>query len=784
MIKFNKKIKNISILGLFLLSSLFLTSFKIENDVTILEQEISRSVDLKASGFWSNFTYIHVKDNWTDFPIIDGDGSWSKPYTIENMTIDATTSPTGSGILIEDSKDVYFKIKNCTISNWGFSNEDGGIKLINSSNGIIENNTCSGSSYSGIVLMGNIGNTKNSNNNTIIGNTVNNNGNRGIFLEYYCENNTIADNDINGNTAYGIDLWQYCSDNTIKNNDISGNGRGINVQLQSNLNMMKYNRLENNGRGIYLFDNCYFNYLINNTIRDSTGNGIFLETSCESNSIARNYLKNNGWSGIELVSCDFNIIIDNIIIDNWDYGINLDGFCDVNNIRNNTIKRNGNAFPEGGIVAWNNCHNNLFTLNIVENNWYYGIHIGLGDGNLLNNNTIKGHVIGLRLYSSCDSNTIVNNSISQGLGSTSEGIVIEFNCINNVIQNNFINDTKTGIRININVNNTDITENIITNCDTRGIQIQTDTCDGGEIWLNRFVNNSGENARDDSGTGDTSWDKGGFGNYWDDYNGFDCNSDGIGETPYTNIFGGANSQDNYPLWTIPDTDDPLISENNLNDGDLFGTTVPIFNLDITDYEVDQAWYSLWDGIILTNNYTFTYNQGIDTPLSQSVWNEVGNGTVTISFYANDTCGNENFLNITIKRDILAPMLSVLNPLNNSVLSITERTFNYTIQEGNLDSMWYSIAGGQNHFFTLNGTFDQFEWETVWNATAYDDVFVIIFYANDTLGNFISLDLRISPDKPAPSNGEPAIPFGNYFMIYGIIAIVTVVILKKRKINLK
>ncbi len=89
MIKFNKKIKNISILGLFLLSSLFLTSLKIENDMTILDQEISNSIDLKAAGFWSNFTFIHVKNNWTDFPIIDGDGSWSNPYTIENMTIDA-----------------------------------------------------------------------------------------------------------------------------------------------------------------------------------------------------------------------------------------------------------------------------------------------------------------------------------------------------------------------------------------------------------------------------------------------------------------------------------------------------------------------------------------------------------------------------------------------------------------------------------------------------------------------------------------------------------------------
>ncbi len=557
MIKFNKKIKNISILGLFLLSSLFLTSFPIENDVTGLDQEISKGIDLKTSGFWSNFTYIHVKNNWTDFPIIDGDGSWTNPYTIENMTIDATTSPTGSGILIEDSKDVYFKIKNCTISNWGLTNEDGGIKLLNSSNGLIENNTCSGSSYSGIVLMGNIGNTKSSNNNTIIGNTVNNNGNRGIFLEYYCANNTIVDNDINGNTAYGIDLWQFCSNNLITNNDISGNGRGINVQELSNMNTMEYNRLEKNGFGIYLIDNCDDNDLINNTIFDSTANGIYLVTNCELNLIVRNYLVTNGWNGIELDSCDYNTLADNIINANGENGIELAQLCDFNNIKNNTLRSNGDAYPEGGIIAWNNCHNNNFTLNVIESNWYIGIHIGLSDGNLFNNNTIKNHEVGLRFYSSCDSNVIVNNSISQCSGANPVGLVIEFNCIDNIIQNNFINETFTGILINNNADNTDITENIITNCDTRGILIQIDTCDNSEIWQNRFFNNVGENARDDSGTGDTSWDKGGIGNYWDDYGGVDANDNGIGDTPY-DISGTGGNQDNFPIWDDGDDLYPTI----------------------------------------------------------------------------------------------------------------------------------------------------------------------------------------------------------------------------------
>ena len=64
-----------------------------------------------SSNYWDNFTFIHVKNNWTDFEgfsWLKGDGSWGDPYRIENMTINATTSPIGHGIMIEDSKIDYF----------------------------------------------------------------------------------------------------------------------------------------------------------------------------------------------------------------------------------------------------------------------------------------------------------------------------------------------------------------------------------------------------------------------------------------------------------------------------------------------------------------------------------------------------------------------------------------------------------------------------------------------------------------------------------------------------
>ena len=43
-----------------------------------------------------------------------------------------------------------------------------------------------------------------------------------------------------------------------------------------------------------------------------------------------------------------------------------------------------------------------------------------------------------------------------------------------------------------------------------------------------------------------TWDFMGEGNYWSDYAGVDANGDGIGDTPYVILNGGA---DNYPLMT-------------------------------------------------------------------------------------------------------------------------------------------------------------------------------------------------------------------------------------------
>ena len=76
-----------------------------------------------------------------------GDGSWGNPYIIENVTIDASSSPTGSGIFINNSKNEYFRIENCTIFNVGAGQTNAAIKLDHTENGTLFDNNCSNNQH-------------------------------------------------------------------------------------------------------------------------------------------------------------------------------------------------------------------------------------------------------------------------------------------------------------------------------------------------------------------------------------------------------------------------------------------------------------------------------------------------------------------------------------------------------------------------------------------------------------------------------------------------------------
>ncbi|MFX1478044.1 MAG: nitrous oxide reductase family maturation protein NosD [Promethearchaeota archaeon] len=383
-----------------LIAGVGITNYSILNDqIGTVENRYKSNLTRpkRSAGYTTNFIHIDgsIPGNWTattGYPWCYIDNG---VYIIENVIIDASTSPTGSGIFIINSKNEYFIIRNCTVYNAGTVNEDAGIRLENTNNGVLTNNNCSNNGYFGInlhlncennTISGNIG----SNNavhgirlqsyciyNTLLGNTANENTGSGIRLRGGCENNLISGNTANDNFEQGIVLMQQCDNNTISGNIANGNNWGIRLDTNCNDNTVSGNTVLNNQYGIYLYTNCDGNTISGNTANYNTLDGIYLWYHCYYNTISQNTLFNNQY-GIYLFQWSIsNTISENIIYENDVYGIRLEGACDNNLIFNNIIFNNSNENARDiNINNWNNT--------LIGNYWgdYSGMdsnYDGIGD---------------------------------------------------------------------------------------------------------------------------------------------------------------------------------------------------------------------------------------------------------------------------------------------------------------------------------------------------------------------------------------------------------------------
>ena len=136
-------------------------------------------------------------------------------------------------------------------------------------------------------------------------------------------------------------------------------------------------------------------------------------------------------------------------------------------------------------------------------------------------------------------NTIMNNKIAGVSVSASEQNTIE----NNIIQNN-----QKGIHLASFSSSNQLLSNSIRQNSVYGVYVIQSS--GNTFSGNDFTDNS-QNAQDAS---TNVWSTNSQGNYWDDYTGYDNNSDGIGDVPYT-IPGGSNV-DNYPLGYFKQPEQP------------------------------------------------------------------------------------------------------------------------------------------------------------------------------------------------------------------------------------
>ncbi|MFX1587516.1 MAG: hypothetical protein ACFFC1_05115, partial [Promethearchaeota archaeon] len=208
---------------------------------------------------------------------------------------------------------------------------------------------------------------------------------------------------------------------------------------------------------------------------------------------------------------------------------------------------------------------------------------------------------------------------------------------------------------------------------------------------------------------------------------------------------------------------PIVTINSPIPDSLHGSQAPLVDLSIEEDYLDSTWYYLDDGIVKTNNYTYTGS------IAQSVWAQVGNGTVTITFYANDTNGNVGFSETIVRKDNIAPDITINSPTNGQEFIDIVPIFDLTIIEGNLDSIWYSFDNGvTNYSCGIAGLID----ESAWNSLA-DGIYTLRFYANDTLGNEDYSEVTIIKTSEAEEEIIPGFPFYGIalFILIGTIAII-------------
>ena len=199
---------------------------------------------------------------------------------------------------------------------------------------------------------------------------------------------------------------------------------------------------------------------------------------------------------------------------------------------------------------------------------------------------------------------------------------------------------------------------------------------------------------------------------------------------------------------------------------LFGKSAPTLNISIIESNLYNMWYTLDDGI---TNVTFT-NQFL--LIDQAEWNKIGNGTAEVRIYAIDSGGYENYAEIIIRKDIIAPILTVFDPSPDETFKIPPN-YNISIEEfSGIESIWFTFDGGLNNntLTELVGTIDSLLWGQI-----PDGCVSIRFYAKDKAGNIGYTDITISKESP---RGSGAIPGYGVGIFYGIICLCSVIIAKK------
>lgn len=521
-------------------------------------------------------------------------------------------------------------------------------------------------------------------------------------------NNTLVANFLSNNKKglYTYTLYHYRY-NKVEKNNFCNNTLAVEALYVSGFNFSE-NIVRNNTNGVYIGGKSQVNgknYFINNTFEYNTNYGLQIFYTNDTNEISGNIIRNNK-NGLEILAAHNSIIKNNILlnnhvglrlrsdetvitnnafIDNNNYGIYLefryhwDTHCENNMITDNSLYGCGLGVSEsqiedmivmnliddtnlvngkplrffvnergvGSVINMNfagqvvliNCTASDLEVMDVSNNSIGIIMSYCNDVRIWKMNCTHNKLHGIYLYR-CDNVSISDSNMNYNNGA---GIYANEGANINAFDNK-INSNDEGIYLYKSSYNLFKSNEIFDNFAT-GINITTTASKNNKIYMNHFNNPNNINAIDNGDNNE--WDNGSIGNEWYDYDGFDCDGDGIGETPYISV----NIIDNFPICYNLDTFNPKITILSPEDDEVFSEDSPTLSITIEEYILWGFWYTLDGG---EHNFTSVGDVSeAQININKVFWDNLNDGEYLLKVYAKDIAGNVGYAMVSIIKDIPA-----------------------------------------------------------------------------------------------------------------------------------
>ncbi len=268
------------------------------------------------------------------------------------------------------------------------SNQLAGVQLDGAAQNQVRSSSIQLQANDGLVVAGG------SSGNFIVGNTIGQTANRGIFVSGSSDN-VFESNQVSTSSDLGL-LFEGASGNRLEKNTVSGNGdAGIGLLLGSNSNVLLANTLTSN--------------------QDAA----LVVSASHDNRIERNSVTQNGDAGVQVAESNGTLILENTISGSGDSGILLE-LSNAGVIRGNDVR-----FNAGGIELTNSNRNRV-ELNNASNTLGIGIELqdSLGNTVVLNTASLNGaqgiHVEAVAALPG-DANLIDCNTTNQN---QSDGLVV------------------------------------------------------------------------------------------------------------------------------------------------------------------------------------------------------------------------------------------------------------------------------------------------------------------------------------------------------------------------